>query len=56
MKQTNYRFKRKRNLWGARLENLTRRLDRWLDEHYRDVFFWFLMALLFAAQILFWMT
>lgn len=56
MKQSNYSFKRKRHIWGARLENLERRLDRWLEEHYQVVFFWFMMALLFAAQILFWMS
>lgn len=56
MKQTNYNFKRKRHLWVARLEILTRRVDRWLDEHYEVVFFWFVMALLFGAQILFWIS
>jgi hypothetical protein len=56
MKQTHYRFKRKRNIWGARLENLGRRIDRWLDDHYKSVFFWFVMALLLATQILLWMS
>jgi len=56
MKQTNYRSKGKRHIWGARLENLARRLDRWLDDHYKDVFFWFVMALLFASQILLLMS
>ena len=56
MKQTNYRFARKRNIWSARLEVLARRVDRWLDEHYEVVFFWFGMALLFAAQALLWMS
>jgi hypothetical protein len=53
MKQTNYKFPRRRNIWSARLEDLSRRLDRWLNEHYEVVFFWFVMALLFGAQILF---
>lgn len=56
MKQSNYRFNRKRNLWGARLENFARRVDRWLDEHYKEVFFWFVMVLLFATQILLLMS
>ena len=56
MKQTNYNFKRKRNIWSARLEILGRRVDRWLDEHYKEVFFWFVMALLLACQILLWMS
>jgi hypothetical protein len=56
MKQTNYSFKRKSHRWNARLEMLTRRLDRWLDEHYKQVFFWFVMILLFAAQLLMWMS
>ncbi|HEX6035185.1 MAG TPA: hypothetical protein VFY83_12150 [Anaerolineales bacterium] len=56
MKQTNYSFKRKRNIWSARLEILERRLDRWLEEHYKVVFFWFVMILLFAAQILLWIS
>ena len=56
MKQTNFSFKRKRNLWGARLDILGRRVDRWLDEHYKEVFFWFLMSLLLAAQILLWVS
>jgi hypothetical protein len=55
MKQTNYGFKRKRNLWGARLENLARRIDRWLEEHYKEAFFWFMMILLLTSQILLWM-
>ena len=56
MKQTNYTLKRKRHLWGARLDVLSRRLDRWLEEHYKVVFFWFMMALLFASQILLWLS
>ena len=56
MKQTNYRFKRKRNIWSARLEMLERRVDRWLDEHHKIVFFWFVMVLLFATQILLWIS
>ena len=55
MKQTNYRFRQKRNIWGARLEILSRRVDRWLDEHYKEVFFWFVMVLLLVTQILLWM-
>lgn len=56
MKQTNYRFTRKRKIWGARLEILARRLERWLEEHYKLVFFWFVMALLFTTQILLWLV
>jgi hypothetical protein len=55
MKQTNYSFKRKRHIWSARLEFLGRRLDRWLDKNYKVAFFWFMMVLLFASQILLWM-
>jgi hypothetical protein len=56
MKQTNYGFKHKRHIWGARLETLGRRMDRWLDEHYKEVFFWFMMSLLLATQILLWVS
>jgi hypothetical protein len=56
MKQSNYNFKRKRHIWNARLEVIERRLDRWLDEHYKVVFFWFVMILLFATQILLWVS
>lgn len=56
MKQTNYKFRRKRNVWNARLEILGRRIDRWLEEHYKEVFFWFMMILLFTSQILLWMS
>jgi hypothetical protein len=56
MKQTNNRFARKRKIWSARLEILARRLERWLEEHYKVAFFWFMMALLFATQILLWLA
>ena len=56
MKQTNNRFTRKRKIWGARLEILSRRLERWLEEHYKLAFFWFMMALLFATQLLLWLV
>lgn len=52
MKQTNYRFPRKRNLWRARLEVLSRRLDHWLDENHETVFYGFVMCCLFALQFL----
>jgi hypothetical protein len=55
MKQTNYRFLRIRKIWGARLEMLSRRVDRWLDRHYKQVFFGFVMVLLFVTQILLWL-
>jgi hypothetical protein len=56
MKQTNYRFTRKRKIWGARLEILSRRVERWLEEHYKQVFFWFMMLLLFITQVLLWLV
>ncbi|HEX5943283.1 MAG TPA: hypothetical protein VFY66_13465 [Anaerolineales bacterium] len=56
MKHTNDRFTRKRKIWGARLEILGRRVERWLEEHYRLAFFWFMMALLFITQLLLWLV
>jgi hypothetical protein len=35
---------------------LARRAERWLDEHYKQVFFWFMMLLLFATQVLLWLV
>lgn len=56
MKQTNYRFTRKRKIWSARLEILSRRAERWLEEHYKQAFFWFMMLLLFITQVLLWLV
>lgn len=51
MKQTNYRFtlKRKLSFWR---EVFARRVDHWLDENYKKVFFGFIMACLFVLQLL----
>jgi hypothetical protein len=56
MKQTNDRFTRKRKIWGARLDVLARRVERWLEEHYKLAFFWFMMALLFVTEVLLWLV
>jgi hypothetical protein len=29
-----------------------RRVERWLEEHYKLAFFWFMMALLFVTEVL----
>jgi hypothetical protein len=52
MKLSNYRFTGKRRIWGARLEVLTRRVERWLDENHEKAFFGFVMACLFLLQFL----
>ena len=52
MKQTNYKFTRKRKLWVTRLEIFARRFDRWLDKNYEKAFFGFVMAVLFVLQLL----
>jgi hypothetical protein len=52
MKQSNYRSTQKRRIWGARLEMLTRRVERWLDENHEKAFFGFVMACLFLFQFL----
>ena len=31
---------------------ISSRVERWLEEHYRLAFFWFMMALLFVTQVL----
>ena len=56
MKQTTNRFTRKRKIWGARLDVLARRVERWLEEHYKLAFFWFMMALLFVTEVLLWLV
>jgi hypothetical protein len=54
--KTNYRLTRKRKMLGFRLERLIRRFEGWLDEHYKQFFFWLMMVLLFASQFLLWMS
>jgi len=56
MKQTNNMFTRKRKIWSARLEVFARHVERWLEEHYKLAFFWFMMVLLFATQLLLWLV
>jgi hypothetical protein len=52
MKQTNYSLTRKRKMLGFRWQILAHRIERWLDEHYKQVFFWFAMICLFTGQLL----
>ena len=52
MRQTHDRLTRNRKIWGVRLDVLARRVERWLEEHYKLAFFWFMMALLFITEAL----